>query len=239
MTEKFKNPPLIEVVFELIYKPKTWNQILLGGFYSGYIQKNFPIIRDQHGIAGSPGPMLIQGFVPVTQFVKDDGTGLVQLSSNMLSVNRFPIYTGWPDFFPIIKDVLEQFSKIIDVENVERVGLRYLNKINVGEQHNFENYERYIKYKPIIPNINGSANSIQLVTEFPINNTDDFLIIEAGTLMPEQNYPAPVALNLSYISKKRNLSAENISNWLNQVANPTLSSTFRELVTEECLLKFN
>ena len=64
-----------------------------------------------------------------------DGLNLAQLGPSFLAVNRLNPYLGWEESFR--DSILERFREVVAVfpfETIERVGLRYINKIDVPQR---------------------------------------------------------------------------------------------------------
>ena len=105
ITTKYKNPPLAEAVFELFFSTAEWNSAIPGIFY-GLIKDKYPKITQNQGgigvVIGNQGMKIGGGNPDITQFRNEKEDTIIQLSSNMLTVNRVPEYTTWEDFLPQI-----------------------------------------------------------------------------------------------------------------------------------------
>ena len=74
-TRKYKNPPLVEAVFELFYEASNWNPAIPGEFYS-LINKDYPVITQspsRFGVAfGAKGIQIGSGSNELTQYKSRD-----------------------------------------------------------------------------------------------------------------------------------------------------------------------
>ena len=116
-----------------------------------------------------------------------DEADIVVLRSKRVSVSRLAPYSKWSDFRNAIENALSLAFKERPARQIERVGLRYINRIDIPFQDGvaeFENYLNvYIKLPDDIPSVgpyelrflaarNGFAVHVQSSTaEAPIPNT--------------------------------------------------------------------
>ena len=90
----------------------------------------------------------------------------------------------------------------------------------------------------IIGGIPANATSINLLSEIPIEKTNDVLAIHLATLSPEKDMPAPMLLEGRYVMTKRGgIIVGDVSKWFSE-AHRRLVSTFEEVITEECRKNF-
>lgn len=234
----YKNPPLIETVFELFYTANAWTPAIPGQLFLE-IQSRFPIITQQPatliGITETPfrlgtGP---QGII---QFKSSDSKTIVQLTDRMLTVNKLPKYYGWESFIETITFVLNAFSKAIGDVKYDRIGLRTINKIDIGT-HSLETFMDSFKIYPNIPqSINPNLNSIQLSVESTIEAEKEVVAININTLKKEQNFNAPVLFQI-HVLRMKDINSDLIK-WLEH-AHEVLYTSFTECLTEECKIKFD
>jgi uncharacterized protein (TIGR04255 family) len=65
-----------------------------------------------------------------------DGKNLAQLGSNFLAVNRLNPYVGWEESFrDTILARINEVQRVYTLKEMERVGLRYINKIDFPESN--------------------------------------------------------------------------------------------------------
>ena len=80
------------------------------------------------------------------QFVRSDERALIQLGQDLLAINHLEPYPTWAYFKPIILDKLEVYQDIAQPEGLERIGLRYINKIEfeplIVELEDYFNYKK-------------------------------------------------------------------------------------------------
>lgn len=232
-TKKFKNPPLTEAVFELFYQASNWNPATPGVFYSK-VNKDYPVITQSgggFGIAlGAQGVQIGSGNNNLTQFKSSDNSSIIQLSNNLLTVNKLPKYNGWESYKKMILEAVEILNSTIDIQKINRIGLRAINKIDV-KSHSLKNFKESFNVYPTIPSgIVNDFNSLQLNYETPFAD-NEVLAVDLATLRKEPGYQAPVSFQL-YYTKLTSLDKNSIEKWLDN-AHIQLHSAFDHIVTPQ------
>jgi uncharacterized protein (TIGR04255 family) len=238
-TYKYKNSPLVEAVFEYFFHSAEWTSIIPGLFYSE-IKDKFPNISQNKGGFGvtfdGKGFKIGGGNSDLTQYKNIEGNTIIQLTSNMLTVNKLPKYEGWESFIEIIVYAVESLKKILNINKVERIGLKSLNKIDINI-HSLENLKKYFTIYPVIPlQYENNLKSIQLNIETPIIENKEILAILLATLQKEPHYQAPVMFQL-YTTRIADVQPDYRA-WLEK-AHLTLYDSFNQSLTTEAKKQFD
>lgn len=238
-THKYTSPPLVEAVFEYFFNSTEWSSIVPGLFYSE-IKDKFPNISQNKGGFGvtfdGKGLKIGGGNSDLTQYKNHEGNTIIQLSSNTLTVNKLPKYEGWESFIEIIVYAVESLKKVLNINKVERIGLKSINKIDI-KVHSLENLKKYFTIYPVIPiPSNNNLNSIQLNIETPIIENKEILAILLATLKKEPNYQAPVMFQL-YTTRIADVQSD-YREWLEK-AHLTLYDSFIQSLTSEAKKQFD
>jgi len=137
MGSKYKNPPIVEALCEFQFVPSQPWDITISGMLYERIKDEFPLKHQQvgFGVAVQPreGGVLepkIEFGPPRMQFFSNDKTSLVQVGSDLLTINLLRPYPNWEKFKPLILKILEDYINIASPKGFRRVGLRYINKID-------------------------------------------------------------------------------------------------------------
>jgi uncharacterized protein (TIGR04255 family) len=69
------------------------------------------------------------------QYIRPDGSMMVQVGDNVLVVNHLRPYATWPSYLSVITRVLAAFSARAGGGTLERAGLRYLNRLTLVPPH--------------------------------------------------------------------------------------------------------
>jgi uncharacterized protein (TIGR04255 family) len=130
----WKNPPVLEVIFEMRFQPIADYAIFVGGMATDdNIHTQFPIVEK---LPGSDFPP----FVPIEgvvrhKFLTSEKTDIFQTGQDVISVNSLN-YLGFDKFLNQIKLVINSASKFIDFANTtKRIALRYINKFENSSEH--------------------------------------------------------------------------------------------------------
>jgi len=237
-TKKYNKPPLTEAVFELFFESSNWSPAIPGIYYSK-VQKKYPIISQSPGGFGiSFGPKGLQlgaGNNDLTQFKSTDGSSIIQLSNNLLTVNKLPEYGGWESYKLMILEALSTLKEVLKINKVNRVGLKTINKIDINV-NTYENFKKHFNVYPVLPK-GSNANSIQLNYETPVNDNSDILAISLATLNKEKGYEAPTLFQL-YFTKIKDVEMQETEDWIEN-AHKHLHKAFDESLTEECKKSFD
>lgn len=168
--ESFPNPTIIEALCELhfskggILSEDDWDGKWFGRFLTqlggGYEMEPKLVsgVQIQTNIGGeskiSSKPVDIGHMI----YRCLDDTHLIQLTPWKLTINEIKKYNSWPSFYQHIEHAWKCFSKLIDSIKVNRIGMRYINRI--PRNHNDEAVSDWIKNNDLIPEaiLNQSTN---------------------------------------------------------------------------------
>lgn len=240
-SKKYLNPPLVEAVFELSYRSPEWSPIIPGLFYTE-IKDRFPnITANQNGFGITLDPMGLKiggGPSELTQYKSEDNHTLVQLSNNLLTINKLPEYLSWQSYKETIEYTISAFMRVYKKIEINRIGLRFINKIDVGDSHSFSNLKKYFDIYPNTPsNLQKEINSIQLSFESPLIKDTEILALSLVTLRKEPKYNSPVLLQL-YMTRIKDMAGIQIGDWIEK-AHEELRETFENSITKQCKKEFD
>lgn len=237
-THKYKNPPLIEAVFELFFTTKQWNSVIPGLFYTK-IQDKFPNISQNNGFGitfDGQGLKVGGGSNELAQYKSHDNTSIIQLSSNMLIVNKLPKYEGWEKFLETIIFAIHALEQVLPIDNIDRIGLRFVNKIDIGE-HSLSRLKDFLTVFPVYPfEQTIDFNAIQLNLESPLIPNTEILAILLATIKEEPNYKAPIIFQL-YQTRISDMP-QDYETWLDE-AHTSLYTIFEQSITKSLKMKLD
>jgi uncharacterized protein (TIGR04255 family) len=80
--------------------------------------------------ANDPQPgVAVQSSLFRVQIPTVDGTRLVSIGQNTLTISVLRPYEGWANFKPRITDALAAYTDLVKPVGVQRIGVRYINRI--------------------------------------------------------------------------------------------------------------
>ena len=155
MGRRYKNPPIVEALCEFEFiSSQPWDLTIPGLIYEK-VKDEFPDKRQQIGIGVQLKPTekgfehKVEPTPPRIQFYKRDKTALIQVAPDLLVVNQLKPYMTWAKFKPMILDSLQKYRDIANPKGFKRVGLRYINKINIkAETIELSDYFDFYPYIP-------------------------------------------------------------------------------------------
>lgn len=170
--------------------------------------------------------------------LNEDKNLLVQIAQNLLAVNSLKPYVGWENFKTLIENNYRLYKEIVSSQEPERMSLRYINKVNVGTVHSYENIKNYFDFTPQLPfEFSGYANSIQNICEFPFPEFESFLAIQQVTLRPEKEMTAPVLFEISF-TRTSNKKEIDLLDWL-EFAHEKIKHVFDSSFTQSAKNQFS
>lgn len=141
--KKYKNPPIVEALCEFRFEPSdVWNFTIPGKFHiHEKIKNEYPNIRHANVIeatvdtTGNNDPNVsVRKEIARIQLVQEDGKRLISLGPDVLSINVLKPYEGWEEFRPRILNALKAYWEVVSPKSVNRIGLRYINKIETPSE---------------------------------------------------------------------------------------------------------
>jgi uncharacterized protein (TIGR04255 family) len=146
MNRTYRNPPIVEALCEFRFDPASPWDLTIPGLVWEEIKSTFPQKKSATGLelgihvgAGS----VRQQVEPTTrmQFLREDATALVQVGTNLLSVNHLRPYPGWQAFAPLIEQGYRAYLEVAQPKSIHRIALRYINRIELlGPRVEMEEY---------------------------------------------------------------------------------------------------
>lgn len=136
MGRKYKNPPIIEAVCEFRLTPETeWDPTIPGLIYEKisdvFPKKDERVIREVALIDTQEGFQQQISTATRAVFQAEDEKSFVQVGTRLISINCLAPYPTWENFMPKIEMALDALKKTVQIEGLQRTGLRYVNRITI------------------------------------------------------------------------------------------------------------
>jgi uncharacterized protein (TIGR04255 family) len=144
--KRYKNPPIEEAICDIQFAPGTdWDptvpgrlfEKLKGTYNEKPRQQQFVEAKLQSATSeGNPSVSLQHRFGKTrVQLSAENGTRLVGIGEDQLSIHMLRPYTKWENFRPRIIEALNAYRDTVSPEGVNRIGLRYINRIVLPEEN--------------------------------------------------------------------------------------------------------
>jgi len=236
MGRRYKNPPLVEAVCEFrLTRDTHWDLTIPGLFYEG-VKEVFPH-REQRSVQELQIIQEPQGFrqeLRVSERVllfSPDRNLLVQIGPRLLVVNALKPYPTWQGFKPCIEMAWKKLQEIVDIQGLERIGLRYINRIELPKEEVVklsDYFDFYLTIGPRLPQVMGSFIA---GAEFPYKEGRDRCRVQ---LTPESNSGEKRALLLDidyFLAKPRAVGVSEALQWVEE-AHTQVEEIFEGCITD-------
>lgn len=159
---------LKDTIVQVLFNPRIPPELVLGTFYHHFLD-SFTFVasspkRQELKLKGQQGlflESLEEGyFLDKSEKVK------INVSSKGIVFNIYKEYIGWDEYFPVIKSTIAKLFEIDLIENISRIGVRYISQFdNVNLPENLN-----IDLAVNMPNQSLDLKATQLRTEFVDGN---------------------------------------------------------------------
>lgn len=233
----YKRPPIIEALCELHFSETQADSTLLGLFYEK-VKENYPVkeelLRTNVDVQVVKGAMNTQRMVqePLMRFFNKEGTELLQVANNLVTINRLPPYIDYYSFKESIKKAIEVYADVASPKMIDRIGLRYINHIFIPKT--LIDLDEYFTYLPRIEDIYYQIRlNLQLKPSFD-NHT---VFTNIGSLDSHGTYLLEIydsinlhqELNFDVVIEKIDEAHENIERIFEKVITPKTRELFEEV----------
>jgi len=241
LTRKYKNPPLVEAICEFTLKESEIPLSQIEAEFGAAVSKHFPNKRERKDIAfvirqkEAKLTHEVQEAKGLTQYVSEDGVVMAQTGRNIFAVNHLKPYKSWESFEPIILENLKIFLDCSKHSGIERVSVRYINKIEIPSGG--IKISDYFNYKISVPTeVSSNISNVLMQTEHVYDN--DILTILFHSTPPENDTKTCFVFDINYGMFTTELDLLKLKDWL-KVAHNRLNSVFENSLTEKCKIIFD
>lgn len=243
MSRKYKNPPIEEALCEFTFTPTIeWNLTLPGKLHTEIQEEYSGVPRQQNIRTMIAGPQAAQPTIAFQnellriQLVSTDGTRLVSIGKNILSVSVLRPYEGWLLFKPRIERALNAYRKVAAPQDVIRIGLRYINRIVVPSPNSDPSL--YFNYNLSRDDLL-DAKIINFMRRFEyLKEGGEKLIITHATLQPSDPKQSEFILDLDTIWDRDPLNFDQVLDATEKL-HTTEGCAFEAIITDEARRLFD
>ena len=234
---RYQNSPIVEAVCEFQFRPgNKWDWTIPGLVYN-QIKGEFPQKREEKAfeinlaVQGPAGKVQQMGqSLTKMQFIRKDGSAMVQVGPDLLAVNAYPPYLGWEGFQGLIQGQFENYRTIAQPVGFKRIGLRYINKI-VFPTPEIETTD-YLHYYPRVPDTLKQEHGPFRMRMFHVYDEErDMLNLQIGHSQPVDGHLA-IALDLDYhLVKAERVELARGMEWV-ETAHERIEAMFEACITD-------
>jgi uncharacterized protein (TIGR04255 family) len=236
MGRKYAHPPIVEAICEFRLTPETpWDLTVPGLLYErlkeSFPQKEQRIIQEMEL---TQGPESLQQQIRTSErllFLTEDRKMLAQVGPRLLVVNALKPYPHWEGFKPRIEMAWESLQSAIEVRGLERIGLRYINRIELSVSAELC---EYFDFYPFV----GKRLPKQMVSflagvDFSYNNDRDRCRVQLAPIpLSENEGKAAFMLDLDYfLTRPRGVAVADALTWVEE-AHSRVEEVFEGCITD-------
>ena len=241
MYEKYANPPVEEAVCEFKLTTDTpWDLTVPGLFYeevrSVFPQREQRVIQELELAQGPQGlQQQLRTSDRVLLFTEDRKT-LVQLGPRLLVINALKPYPGWQNFRSCIEMVWRSLQSVLEVRGLDRIGLRYLNRIELPDR-NVELAEYFEFYPFIGKRLPQHTVSFIAGAEFSYAGERDRCRVQLAPI-PDLTDKSVFMLDIDYfLARPRTVGVGDALGWVEE-AHSQVVEIFEGCITEQLRATF-
>lgn len=189
MGKKYNNPPVVEALCEIFFDGSQWDSTLPGLFFDR-VKNDYPKKKELEQIGvevnvykDAQGSRVLRGNQRI-QFIKNDGSQLVQVEKDLLVVNQLRPYPKFEDWKPKIDAMLAIYKELAKPNSIKRIGVRYINRV-VIPSGKFKMEDYFCLYPKVPQSLGAMHGKFMMRLEIPPKNKGHFLVITFGTAPAE------------------------------------------------------
>jgi uncharacterized protein (TIGR04255 family) len=192
----YKRPPITEAVVEVRFEAgvplssieRLRNRLL--EFYPAPVQS----IYTANVELVERGSRVIEQQIDGFRLTAGDGTGIISIGQRFIGTSRLAPYEGWESFNATARRNWELWKRQIGWQRIVRVGIRYINRIDVPMQGPALSIEDYLNFSLRQPPIQlPPLQTYAINTSRPLGKDDCTLILNSGLV------PSPLVNTVSLL----------------------------------------
>ncbi len=241
----YNNSPIVEAVCEFRFDPEPEWDLTIPGLVYERLKDDFPERRVRGDFPveiqerfGQEIVKQMERMAPLMQFYSGDESALVQIGQHLLGISHLRPYSTWEQFQKMIRKALEAYQEVANPTTLQRLGLRYINRIDIAETA--INLEDYFNIYPNVPNLNDErpmSGWLQRV-EIPFVDVNALLTIHVGSIKQQGHDGSSYMLDLDFSTQNELPVIDRVFEWLDN-AHEQIEDMFESSITDQTRKLFN
>ena len=237
MSKKYENSPLIETLCEFKFSPDTeWDSTVTGMLYEK-ILKEFPI-KEERSVKEITFDQSDKGLrqsinhTPRTSFFTEDRKSSIQIGPHLLAISRFQPYSSWENYGPKITFAFDSLKTLIDIKGLLRVGLRYINRIEVETTESVD-LDNFFNFTPRLgKNLPQDMQTFIVGCVLPFFKGRDACKVQLTDALPSKPSTSAFLLDLDYsLNKPSEIPIDKTMEWI-ETAHNKIDEIFEGCITD-------
>lgn len=196
---QYKSAPITEAVIGVTFSSAMSSEEL--GSAAGRLQALYPHKQDisAYSIAvkineKNPGENKTE-LNPTSGFrlSSDDQTQLVVLWPNSFTISQLAPYSGWGNFISRFERDWRQLKRLFGFQEINRIGVRYINRIDIPASDPILQYDDYLNIYPKIPSLFEPLDAYAVQASTQMKDIDCQATINSAIV------PSPLLKHVSFI----------------------------------------
>lgn len=159
---QYTRPPIVEAVIEFRLDPPIDDDAI--GKVANKLKLDYPNVGDESQVAVQVSP---EGMKQIPSFrgkrlTSDDQADIIVIRTNTYACMRLAPYCGWDRFVKMAQDGWEIVTRTIGRRAIQRVGVRYINRLDIPGE-GVVNEEEYLSLYPKAPDLDWGPMSNYVV----------------------------------------------------------------------------
>ena len=237
MSRIYQSPPIVEALCEFQFAERDWDMTVPGLMYQE-VRQQFPRKRQVQGIEwevqaeSSQISQRVASAAPRMQFLRNDERALIQVGPGLLSINHLQPYPHWGVFQQMIFDTLAAYRRVAQPVSLTRVGLRYINHIELPDNH--KAISDYLLVGPKLPpGVHDEITSLLLRVELSQPDDNGVLMLTLASAPTREDGRRSIVLDLDCITTAASaLSFDMAPQWVD-TAHAHIETTFEACITDK------
>jgi uncharacterized protein (TIGR04255 family) len=241
-SRKYANPPVVEALCEVSFSEPRWDATVPGRFFEvarrqGLVAEKESVVREAvHATLGGGAPTAAVSAEPKLRFRNADRSRVIQVDQGLIVVNQLRPYPTFDDWRPTVIEAARLYQGLVDAQFVRRVGLRYINEIDLPGSR--IDLKEWFQVEPKLPAAwEDAAGSFMLRVEKRVDR-DVGLVLTFGSATSPSPDIARFALDLYAICKPvAPMLPEEVPGVMDK-AHAAIESAFESSITDKLRARF-
>lgn len=202
MSKKYANDPIVEAVCEFRLAPDAKWDLTIPGLIYEKVRRDFPnkeqrIIQEVELTQSSQGIRQNTRTSERAIFLTNDRKTFIQVGPHLLAISCLKPYPTWEGFKPWIEKAFNALADTVDVKVLQRIGLRYVNRIEIGGKP--LKLEDYFEFYPFLgQNLPQDLLNFNMMCVLPFFDRRDSCRVQLTNAVPDESGNIAIQLDLDY-----------------------------------------
>ena len=186
----YLNPPVVEALCEVFFTSTSWDESTPGKFFEEF-KVEFPKRQKR---SFNEARVTVENDEPVAEviqlptwevFLTESEDRLIQISDKHITFNQFKPYRAFLEWENFFYDALSVYEELTSPQVIERLGVRYINQIEIPGQR--ITMEDYFTIFPVLPKGSGGVHGPFLIKcDIPQSDKNHLLTMIFSTIEPDE-----------------------------------------------------